>query len=208
MNSSVRSDGQSVFLNVPFDARYGRLFMALLAGLSGLGLKPRCVLEVPSGGRNRLDRIHGLIASCGASLHDLSRTGLSGPFRVPRFNMPFELGIAYALAQGSPHNFFVFEEKPYRLQASLSDLNGHDPHIHDGTQIGILRSVLDCFSSPSGGPSLSRLQILTRRLTRIVARLQQEQRLEHPFHPYLFRQAVQAATELALSDNLIRLDVK
>jgi hypothetical protein len=182
--------------------------MALLAGLSGLGLKPRCVLEVSSGGRNRLDRIYGLIASCGVSLHDLSRTGPSGPFRVPRFNMPFELGLAYALAQGSPHNFFVFEEKPYRLQASLSDLNGHDPHIHDGTQIGILRSILDCFSPPSGGPSLGTLQILTRRLTRIVAKLQQEQRLDHPFHPYIFRQAVQAGTELALSDNLIRLDAE
>jgi hypothetical protein len=178
--------------------------MALLAGLSGLGLKPRCVLEVPSGGRNRLDRIYGLIASCGASLHDLSRTSLSGPFRVPRFNMPFELGIAYALAQERPHSFFVFEETSYRLQASLSDLNGHDPHIHDGTQIGILRSILDCFS-PASGPSLATLQTLTRKLTRIVVKLQQEQRLDHPFHPYVFRQAVQAATELALSDSLIRL---
>lgn len=91
-------DPKSVFLNVPFDTEYGPLFLALMAGLAGLGRTPRCVLEVSGGGRNRLERIFGLIARCGVSLHDLSRVSLSGDLAVPRFNMPFELGIAYALA--------------------------------------------------------------------------------------------------------------
>src|SRR5436305_2057198 len=92
---------------------------------------------------NRLERIFRLMESCDASIHDLSRITLSGPQDVPRFNMPFELGMAYALAQKVSHDFFVLEEKPFRLQASLSDLNGHDPHIHDSTPSGALRCVLN-----------------------------------------------------------------
>ena len=197
-------DDQYVFLNVPFDSEYGPLFLALIAGLAGLGLTPRCVLEVSSGGRSRLERIFGHISSCGASIHDLSRVTLSGDLEVPRFNMPFELGISCALSQVAPHRFFVLEEKAFRLQASLSDLNGHDPHIHDGTPTGILCCVLDCFGSPSGAPPLSALETMTRRLTRTALKLHREQRREGLFHPFLFRQIVVAAIKLARNRGLIR----
>ena len=150
----------TVFLNVPFDEKYSPLLIALLAGLAALGRDPHCVLEVPSGGRNRLDRIYHLIAACGASIHDLSRVTASGPLRVPRFNMPFELGLAYAIAQHHPHSFFVLETRPHRLQASLSDLNGHDPHIHGGSQDGVLRCLLDCFGTGSYQPPFSHSQVV------------------------------------------------
>ena len=94
-----RPNLKDVFLNVPFDRRYESLYLALIAGLSGLGLTPRCVLEVPAGARNRLERLFALLRSCGASIHDLSRVELSPDApRCPRFNMPFELGLAAALA--------------------------------------------------------------------------------------------------------------
>lgn len=194
---------QSVFLNVPFDTEYSSLFIALIAGLTALGRKPHCVLEVPSDGRNRLERIFGLIASCGASIHDLSRVTLSGDLNVPRFNMPFELGMAYALCQLRSHSFFVLEEKSIRLQASLSDLNGHDPHIHGGNPTGILRCVLDCFGTPSGTPPLSALESLNRRLATTANKLQKEHRTDRPFHPYLFRQIAGAATQIARTQGLI-----
>lgn len=197
-------DPQSVFLNVPFDAEYSSLFIALIAGLAGVGRTPRCVLEVPSGGRNRLERLFSLMASCGSSIHDLSRVTLSDHLTVPRFNMPFELGITYALSQMTSHSFFVLEEKPFRIQTSLSDLNGHDPHIHKGNPVGILRCVLDCFGSSSGSPPLSALESLNRRLTRIAQRLQREHRVEGPFHPYLFRRVTEAAFELTGRQGLIQ----
>jgi hypothetical protein len=50
-------DPKSVFLNVPFDKEYGPLFLALIAGLAGLGRTPRRVLEVPG----ELARHRGLI---------------------------------------------------------------------------------------------------------------------------------------------------
>ena len=48
--------------------------------------------------------------------------------------MPFELGMAVALARGNnSRRFVLLETKRYRLQRTLSDLNGFDPGIHEGT---------------------------------------------------------------------------
>jgi len=196
-------DQQSVFLNVPFDREYTDLFVTLIASLTGLGRKPRCVLEVPASGRDRLDRIFQLLSRCGTSLHDLSRVSLSGALQVPRFNMPFELGIAYCLSKHSNHRFFVLEEQTFRLQATLSDLNGHDPHIHEGSQDGILSCILDCFGTPGDAPSPRDLRALAMKLARIVQRLQREQNRDNPFSPHVFRRTVEAAAELARIAGLI-----
>ncbi len=195
---------RAVFLNVPFDLKYRPLFIALIAGLAALGSEPHCVLEVPSAGRNRLDRIFELIESCGSSIHDLSRVGLSGNFRVPRFNMPFELGLAYSISRKQNHSVFVLEQASHRLQVSLSDLNGLDPHIHDGTQDGVYRCILDCFGTSGREPTFTTLKSLGRRLGQAVAKLEHEQALRDPFHPYVFRQAVRVAAEIAQAEGLLR----
>jgi hypothetical protein len=94
----TRKTARDVFINVPFDSRYEPLYLALITGLVGLGLKSRCVVEL-SHERHRLERILDLIAACPFSIHDLSRVQLAATmrgFRVPRFNMPFELGLAVA----------------------------------------------------------------------------------------------------------------
>ncbi len=117
--------------------------------------------------------------------------------------MAFELGLAYAIAQQRTHDFFVFEERPYRLQASLSDFGGHDPHIHGGTQAGVLRCVLDCFGTQSQKPTFATLKSLTRKLSQSISELEQEQNLRDPFHPYLFRQAVNAAVQIARAEGVI-----
>lgn len=194
---------KNVFLNVPFDPGYQSLFIAIIAGLTALGREPHCVLEVPSSGQNRLDRIYSLIASCESSIHDLSWVSLSGRFRLPRFNMPFELGMAFALSRQRSHKFFVLERHAYRLQASLSDLNGLDPHVHGGTQAGVLRCLLDCFGTPAGVPPFHRLQTLAIQLSRAVSKLQREHGFQTSFHPYVFRQMVDAAIELAQAEGLI-----
>ena len=201
--SSLTALERNVFLNVPFDSKYHPLFTALIAGLTALGREPHCVLEIPSAGQNRLDRIYNLIASCDSSVHDLSWVHLSGRFRLPRFNMPFELGMAFALSREKSHKFFVLEREAYRLQASLSDLNGLDPHVHGGTQAGILRCLLDCFGTPSGTPPLVVLKRLVTRLNRAILKLQREQGFQTLYHPYMFRRMTDAALELAQTDGLI-----
>ena len=126
-------DRNAVFLNIPYDAGFRNLYLAYIVGLCQFGLQPRVTLGIPGGDR-RLDRIQNLIRSCRYSIHDLSRVQLDRtPPATPRFNMPFELGLAVAFATLKPnsHTWFVFETRHRRVQKSLSDLDGTDPNIHD-----------------------------------------------------------------------------
>ena len=82
---------KSVFLNIPYDEKFRRLYLAYISGLAHFGLRPRAALEVP-GGQNRMDKIFDLIRSCPYSIHDLSLVQLDRtPPATPRFNMPFEI---------------------------------------------------------------------------------------------------------------------
>jgi hypothetical protein len=118
-----------VFLNIPYDTKFDRLFRAYICGISAFGLVPRATLEIPGGAR-RLDRILELIRSCAYAVHDLSRVELDAlKPRTPRFNMPFELGLSVAhekSAKKGKHEWFVCESMNFRLAKSLSDLNGTD----------------------------------------------------------------------------------
>jgi hypothetical protein len=110
----------SVFLNIPYDAKFENLLLAYIAAISAFGFAPRATLEIPFGQR-RLDRILELIRESQYSIHDLSRVQLdrvSPP--TPRFNMPFELGLTIALERTAhpTHAWIVCESKIRRLSKS------------------------------------------------------------------------------------------
>jgi hypothetical protein len=159
----------AVFLNIPYDNQFRRLYLAYIVGLTLLGLKPRVTLGIP-GGERRLDRIFALIQSCRYSIHDLSRVELdSAAPRTPRFNMPFELGLAIAWEKLNPkkHTWFVCETKNRRIQKSLSDLNGTDANIHDGTVEGVMRELCNAFVRRRGPrPSVPEMMVTYRQMTR------------------------------------------
>jgi hypothetical protein len=133
-----------VFLNIPYDKKFERLFVAYIAGVSAFGLSPRATLEIPDSSR-RLTKILTLIRTCKYSIHDLSRVELDRQKpRTPRFNMPFELGLTVAcqgLANNRKENWYVFESQIHRLEKSLNDLNGTDPKIHNGRVDGVLGEI-------------------------------------------------------------------
>lgn len=167
----------SVFLNIPYDKRFRSLYLAYIAGLVHLGLVPRVTLGL-AGGTRRLDKILAEIQSCRYSIHDLSRVGLdrNPPYATPRFNMPFELGLAVAWEKSNPknHTWFVFETKIYRVQKSLSDLNGTDPHIHEGKVSGIMRELSNIFRLTQNQPTvpemMSTFNTISRRSEKIQAK--------------------------------------
>ena len=84
----------SVFVNFPMDVEYKPMLDAMLFAIYGCGFVARLAIETSGGREQRLDRIVRLIADCRLSIHDMSRVQLSDG--LPRFNMPFECGIAYA----------------------------------------------------------------------------------------------------------------
>jgi len=62
---------ESVFLNIPYDEAFEKLYLAYIVGLTQLGLRINAVLAVPNQGR--LGRIIDQIEQSDFSIHDLSR---------------------------------------------------------------------------------------------------------------------------------------
>jgi hypothetical protein len=95
----AKTDPTSAFLKIPFDPQFEPLYLAFIAGLSGFGLIPQAVLQIP-GSQRRLDRLIPLLRRCRYSFHDLSRVEVDRHKpKTPRFNMPFELGLTVAQAK-------------------------------------------------------------------------------------------------------------
>jgi hypothetical protein len=118
-------------------------------------LVPRATLEIP-GPTRRLDRILELISACRYSFHDLSRVQLSRG--APRFNMPFEAGLAVAIARSRPdHQWFLLEARAHRMQKSLSDLSGTDPYIHRNSPRQLLVALTDALVRAAKQPTLDEL---------------------------------------------------
>ena len=202
MDSGGFPNERAVFLNVPFDKGYEPLFIALIATLVSIGRIPRSVLEIPESGQGRLRRIMKQMKSCRVSLHDLSRVG-----NPARFNMPFELGIAYAQRayySGSRRYLFVLlESERYRLSRTLSDLAGYDPVIHDGKPRGVISAILNNLGSRQASPSPKEVYRLWKRLMKVSRVLKAEHHQETIFTRSLFNLLVATATELAVEAGLI-----
>ncbi|MGC2529357.1 MAG: hypothetical protein WA639_16525 [Candidatus Acidiferrum sp.] len=156
-----------VFLNAPYDKKFERLFLAYIAGISAYGMVPRATLEITDSSR-RLEKILKLERSCDYSVHDLSRVQLDpAKPRVPRFKMPFELGLCVADAtrrEGQKQNWFVFEAVANRVDKSLSDLKGTDPRIHGTTVQGVLSGLCNAFRRPGRQPTVPQMMQIYRAL--------------------------------------------
>ena len=169
-DSSPATPKPRVFLNVPYDASYEKVLVAITAALIALGRDPQLTFQMPDGGQGRLRRIFDLLKSCPVSIHDLSAVGLP-----VRFNMPFELGLACALKeQTNSHDFLVLERKRHRLDRSLSDLKGIDPKIHGGSARSAISAILEVLERPSGNPNAKQVWQLYLRLRRILPALKNQ----------------------------------
>lgn len=125
----------SVFINCPFDAEYWSIFEAIVFGILDCGFVPRCALEEADSGAFRLSKIQEIIRASKYTIHDLSRVELSGDTRLPRFNMPFELGLdigcrVYGSNQARKKKCLVLDSDPYRYKSFLSDISGQDIRSH------------------------------------------------------------------------------
>jgi hypothetical protein len=189
----------SAFLNIPYDNQYTNLYFAFIAGLCAFGLDPRATLEIATGER-RLDRIFGLMTACRYSFHDLSRVQLdrAAP-RTPRFNMPFELGLllGWQKTKTPPHTWVVFESVRRRLPKSLSDLDGTDPLIHDGTVRGVFRELSNALVKSRNNPELHHMNRIYRHIKRDSPLIMRSVGSKSVFEARVFKELVVLATAYA-----------
>ena len=189
-----------VFLNIPYDGRFENLLLAYIAGISAFGFSPRATLEIPFSQR-RLNRIMSLIASSQYSVHDLSRVELdrTAP-RTPRLNMPFELGLTVGM--GNPtHAWIVDETRRHRIKKSLSDVDGTDVYIHDGTVRGVFCELRNAFVRSRRQPTVLQMMQIYRILRTNFASILQKSGATDPFNARVFLDLCVLAS--ATADNLV-----
>lgn len=172
-----RSYDNSVFVNCPFDSSYRPLFEAVTFAIYDCGFYPRCALEVEDGTQVRIEKINSIIGGCRLAVHDISRTELDPATRLPRFNMPLELGIFLGVKSfgGRQHRrkaAIILDSEPYRYQQYISDIAGQDIRPHGrrpDEAICHVRDFLCTYSEPGcllpgGGHIASRYASFRRHL--------------------------------------------
>ncbi len=88
-----------------------------------------------SSGSVRIDVIKELIENSKYSIHDLCRNISSEANQLPRFNMPFELGIdigaqSFGNKSLKQKRILILETNPYEYQKFISDIAGQDIDSH------------------------------------------------------------------------------
>jgi len=126
---------ESIFFNCPFDEAYKPIFEALVFAAFDCGYVPRCALEADDAGQVRVEKILTIIRACRFGVHDISRTELDSANSLPRFNMPFELGLFVGAARFGAHDqrrkvCLVLDRERYRFQKFISDIAGQDIREH------------------------------------------------------------------------------
>lgn len=166
---------ENVFINCPFDESYKPLFDAIVFAVFDCGFVARCALEEDDGSQIRVQKIFGIIAQCRLGVHDLSRVEVDRSTKLPRFNMPLELGAfigAKHFGKGvqARKACLILDSERYRYQKFISDIAGQDIKAHENNPRAVIRVVRDWLRSyspasiPSGSVIWSRYQLFENDL--------------------------------------------
>lgn len=143
---------EAVFINCPFDPAYDQLRDAIVLAVVACNFVPLTAEDGPVAA-SRMDRIRDAVIRCNHSIHDLSRCTGEGESMLARFNMPLELGIAigkrWFVELPAAHDWCVLvpEEHPYARY--ISDLQGYDLKMHDGTVEGVIAATMSWLARPN-----------------------------------------------------------
>ena len=101
-------------------------------------------------------KILELIGACRYGIHDISMQSLDASTGLPRFNMPFELGLFLGCRHFSSHSeqnskdFLVLDSEARRFHKALSDFSGYDVVCHNGSPGQVIQLVRDWLANSLG----------------------------------------------------------
>lgn len=112
---------------------------AMMFTIVWCGYEPRIASEDFDSLQIRMEKIKALIRDSKFSIHDLSRMNANKKGEIPRFNMPFEIGVDYGCRvygdrQHRTKKCLILAEKRYAYQKALSDLSGVDIAAHNSSE--------------------------------------------------------------------------
>ena len=123
------------------------------------GFRPRCTLEHDDASQVRIEKIYRLIGQSAFGIHDVSRTELDAENKLPRFNMPLELGLFLGAKRFGTHaqrrkRCLVLDTERYRFQKFISDIAGQDIRTHHGKPRDAVIAVRDWLRNTRNGRPL------------------------------------------------------
>jgi len=163
-----RNYARNVFINCPFDDEYTPLFEAMIFAILDCGFRPLCARARMDSSQLRLDKILGMIRDSRYSIHDLSRTSLDARSLLPRFNMPFELGIAlgcsrFGAGKQREKSILILDAHRHRYQRFISDIAGQDISEHRNSVPRVITKVRDWLRTESDLLDISGAEFIVRR---------------------------------------------
>ncbi len=166
-----------VFINCPFDGEYLPLLRALVFAVLHCGFEPRLATERADSGETRIRKIIRLVGECRWSIHDISRIEPQTASSLPRFNMPFELGLdlgcrEYGGGRHGSKECLILEKDRYRYQRVLSDLSGNDIRAHDGSVERVVHQVRGWFRVTTGDEQIPGQRLIWYRFNAFMTYLQ------------------------------------
>lgn len=147
-------DSDKVFINCPFDKGYQPIFEAIVFSVFDLGFSVRCSLESDDSGEVRITKIARIIEQCKFGVHDISEVKLDKVNRLPRFNMPLELGMFLGCKRfggkiQARKICLILDTEQYRYQKYISDIAGQDIRAHGNKPEAAIVAVRNWLASAS-----------------------------------------------------------
>jgi hypothetical protein len=146
----------NVFINCPFDIEYLPIFRAIIFTVFDCGYIARCAREIDDSSEVRIDKIIKIISECKYGVHDISRTELDKETNLPRFNMPFELGMflgakRFGHSEQKKKSCLILDKVPFRYHSFISDIAGQDIQAHNNKVPETIRVVREWLDNASRG---------------------------------------------------------
>ena len=150
---------RNVFINCAFDPTFIHHFRAIVFTVHSCGFIARCALETGNAEGVRIAKIERIIQDCRYGIHDLSCVELTDESPLPRFNMPYELGIfmgckSFGGALHKKKDFIVIDSVPHRYKRLISDLAGYDFPAYDHDDVNSLIKIVRDWLSNSKQASI------------------------------------------------------
>ena len=150
---------RNVFVNCPFDQDYRPLLEALIFTLLDCGFVPRIATERTDSGEVRIEKIKKLVKVSRYGVHDISRAEPLQIGDLPRFNMPFELGLdvgcrEYGRGKFGTKKCLIFERSRFQYHKVLSDISGQDIEPHDNQPEKLTKRLRDWLNTNTEKNSL------------------------------------------------------
>lgn len=169
-------NSRDVFINCPFSPDYRNHFQAIVFAVIRSGFTPRCASEDDDAGEVRIEKICRIIGDCRYGIHDISKIEPDPRSGLPRFNMPFELGLFLGARRfggraQSGKKTLVFDTERHRYQAFLSDISGQDIHGHGGEVERLIEGVASWLRDEARDPDVPGGRAIAAEYARFCADL-------------------------------------